>query len=230
MKKKLIIIVAITVSLGLLIRLSHVHDYLTFEHLKENRYLLQRFVSDHYPLSVAVFMTFHISTAFFVPAALILTIAGGFLFGVFLGALYVNLGALIGAVLAFLASRFLIGNWVQKRYRRQLKRFNQEIDKHGANYLFVLRIVPMLPFFITNYAAGITKIPLKKFMIASVLGTLPGSLVYAFAGHELSSIDRPEDILSTKLLIAFLLFALFSVLPAIRGFIMKRRRRVRHIS
>ena len=76
-----------------------------------------------------------------------------------------------------------------------MKRFNEEIEQHGINYIFTLRIMP-LPSFLTNYLAGMTKIPLKKFMLATVLGTIPGSLVYTFAGRQLSMIKRPEDVVS----------------------------------
>ncbi|HMK48603.1 MAG TPA: TVP38/TMEM64 family protein, partial [Thermodesulfovibrionales bacterium] len=176
MKKRLFILVLIA-GLSILVWLN-AHQYLTFENLKAHRELLQRYVAEHYLLSAAVFVAYFVSTALLVPGAVASTVAGGFLFGVVMGAIYVNIGAAVGSALAFLSSRFLIGNWVQKRYGNHLKRFNEEIEEHGLSYLFTLRIVPALPFFVTNYLAGMTKIPLRKFMLVTVLGTIPGSIVY----------------------------------------------------
>lgn len=218
MKRKAVIIIIIA-ALGLLVWFSHVHEFLTLGKLKEHRYLLQRFVAGHYYLSVALFVAFYISTAFFVPGAILSTVAGGYLFGVPMGTIYVNIAAITGATLAFLSSRFLIGDWIQKRYRDQLKRFNEEVEKYGHNFLFAMRMVPVLPFFLTNYLAGITTISLKKFVIATALGMLPGSLVYTFAGRQLAGIERLEDIFSPKLLTSFLLLALFSLLPSIKNWI-----------
>jgi len=201
------------------------HEYLTFENLKSHRELLLKYVEEHYFLSVTVFIVLFISTAFFVPAAVTLTIAAGFLFGVILGTVYVNIGSVIGSTLAFLSSRFLIGDWVQHRYRNRLKRFNDEVEKHGHNYLFTLRIVPVLPFFLVNYLSGLTKIPLKKFIFITAIGILPGSFVYAFAGRQIAKIENPNDILSPELLIAFLLLGLLALSPLLKDFIDGRKRK-----
>ena len=223
MKKRLSILVLIA-GLSIFVWLN-AHQYLTFENLKAHRELLQRYVAEHYLLSAAVFVAYFVSTALLVPGAVASTVAGGFLFGVVMGAIYVNIGAAMGSALAFLFSRFLIGNWVQKRYGNQLKRFNEEIEEHGLSYLFTLRIVPALPFFVTNYLAGMTKIPLRKFMLVTVLGTIPGSIVYTFAGRELARIEKLEDILSLKLLLAFFLLALFALTPVIRDLAKKHKKK-----
>jgi uncharacterized membrane protein YdjX (TVP38/TMEM64 family) len=226
MKKKRLIILVLIVGFGVLIWLSNMQEYLTFESLKGHRELLLKDIDEHYFLSVAVFIVFLVSTAFFVPAAVPLTVAAGFLFGVVLGTVYVNIGSVIGSTLAFLSSRYLIGDWVQNRYRKRLTRFNYEVEKHGHNYLFTLRIVPVLPFFLVNYLAGLTKIPLKKFMIITAIGMLPGSFVYAFAGRQIARIEKPQDILSPELLIAFLLLGLLALSPLIKDFIDGRKRKV----
>jgi uncharacterized membrane protein YdjX (TVP38/TMEM64 family) len=224
MKKKRLIILVLIVTSGVLIWLSGLHEYLTFENLKAHRELLQKYVSEHYILTVTVFIAFFISTAFFTPAAVPMTVAGGFLFGIVMGMIYVNIGSVIGSTLAFLSSRFLIGDWIQKRYGNKLQRFNEEMERHGHNYLFILRIVPILPFFLVNYLAGLTKIPLKKFIFISAIGMLPGSFVYAFAGRQLAKIEKLKDILSPELLIAFLLLGLLALSPVISGLANKRKK------
>jgi uncharacterized membrane protein YdjX (TVP38/TMEM64 family) len=224
MTKKRLIILVLTATVGVLIWFSGLREYLTFENLKAHRELLQQYVAGHYFLSVTVFIAFFISTAFFTPAAVPMTVAGGFLFGIVMGMVYVNIGSVIGSTLAFLSSRFLIGDWIQKRYGNKLQRFNEEIERHGHNYLFILRIVPILPFFLVNYLAGLTKIPLKKFIFISAIGMLPGSFVYAFAGRQFAKIEKLKDILSPELLLAFLLLGLFALSPVIKDLVSTRKR------
>jgi uncharacterized membrane protein YdjX (TVP38/TMEM64 family) len=146
-------------------------------------------------------------------------VASGFLFGVAAGAVYVNIASTSGAVLAFLCSRYLIGNWIQKRFSARLKSFNKEILRHGHNYLLFLRIVPIIPFFAVNYLAGITKIPLSKFIWTTVLGMLPGSVLFAYAGQRLGEIEQVRDLFSAEFIVAFSLLALFALLPVMVGFI-----------
>jgi len=213
-KKKKIIFMVFILTACLLVWLS-VKDYITFEELKKNSDVLKQFVHTHYLGSVSVFILFFISTAFFVPGAIISTIAGGFFFGIVMGTIYVNIGSTIGATLAFLSARYLLGNWIQHRYAKQLIIFNEEIARHGSNYLIVLRIIPVLPFFIVNYLSGMTKISTKKFVLITSLSMIPGSVVYTFAGQELGTLRSPEDAFSFKFLIAFGLLALFALLPVI---------------
>jgi len=213
-KKKKILLVLFILAGCFIVWLS-VKDYITFEELKKNSDVLKQFVHAHYIESVLVFILFFISTAFFVPGAIVATIAGGFFFGVVMGTIYVNIGSTTGATVAFLSARYLLGNWIQHRYAKQLMIFNEEIARHGSNYLIVLRIIPVLPFFIVNYLSGMTKISTKKFVLITSLSMLPGSVVYTFAGEELGTLRSPGDALSAKFFIAFGLLALFALLPVI---------------
>jgi hypothetical protein len=107
------------------------NEYLTFDNLKENRTILYSFVEDHYFSSVIIFIAIVVTTGFFVPAAIPMILVGGFLFGIFWGTIYVNLGFTVGATLAFLLSRYVIGNWIQHRYGDQLRSFNDEVTRFG---------------------------------------------------------------------------------------------------
>jgi uncharacterized membrane protein YdjX (TVP38/TMEM64 family) len=190
-------------------------DFISFETVARNKEALIRLVEDQYLLSVLGFMAAFVPTAFFVPGAIVLSLAGGFLFGVIPGVIYLNIGGTLGAGLAFLSSRYLVGQWIQRRYSSALKTFNEEVVRHGHYYLISLRIVPVLPFFLVNYLAGLTKISLKKFIGTTSLGMLPGSFVYTLAGQQLETVNAPEDILSVRLIVAFSLLGLFSLLPVI---------------
>lgn len=219
---------ALIVAALAVIMISGADEKLSFENLKENRKLLEAFVQTHYVRSVLLFMALYLSTAFFVPGAVVMTLAAGVLFGVMPGALYVNLAAAIGAVAAFWASRYVFGELIQQRYGRELESFNREIARHGHYYLITLRIIPVLPFFLVNYLAGMTKMPLGRFLWTSVAGILPGSVAYTFAGEQIGSIESPGDALSAKPMAALALLALFSLLPVLRdfrGYIKRKMRR-----
>jgi uncharacterized membrane protein YdjX (TVP38/TMEM64 family) len=195
--------------------ISGVADYLTFDTVKEHRSALKDFVSNHYKLSVILFIAAFLSTALFLPGAVALTLAAGFLFGLVRGVVYVNVAATIGSVLAFLSSRYLIGRWIQERFALQLSRFNREIECHGQNYLLFLRIVPLFPFFVVNYISGITKITLGKFAWTTSLGLLPGSVLYAYAGRRLGEISRIQDLFSPEVVASLFLLGLFALLPVV---------------
>ena len=211
---KQIIFIAV-IAIAILFIRYFAEDSISFETVTRNKEVLLRLVEDRYLLSVVGFMTAFVATAFVVPGALVLSLTGGFLFGVIPGILYVNLGGTLGAALAFLSSRYLVGQWIQQRYNSVLITFNEEVAKHGQYYLISLRIVPVLPFFLVNHLAGLTKISLRKFVGTTSLGMLPGSLVYTLAGQQLEKVNAPEDILSVRLIIAFSLLALFALLPVI---------------
>ena len=213
---KKIILFSIIAGMFFFIRVSDLSHYLTFENLQKNKEALHAYVEGHYAFSVILYISMYVtSTAFSIPGATILTLAGGFLFGALLCAVYVNVGATTGAIMAFLSAKYLIGAWVQNRYRRQLTRFNEEIASNGHLYLLTLRFVPVFPFFLLNVLAGLTNIPLKTFLWTTALGIIPGSLVYAFAGSQLNTIKSAGDIFSWRMAAAFILLALFSLLPVL---------------
>ena len=200
----LIVVVLVTLS-----------DLLTFEALKKNSHSLARYAGNHRVLSLLAFGIAFLSTAFFVPGALVLTVMGGFLFGTLPGALLAAIFSTAGAALAFLTSRYLIGSWVQERYALQLRYFNKEMARYGSNYLFVLRIVPIMPAFVVNYLSGLTRIEIVRFAVVTFCGIFPGALIYAMAGSHLAAIERPEDILSPKMITALSLLALLALAPVL---------------
>jgi uncharacterized membrane protein YdjX (TVP38/TMEM64 family) len=206
--------VALLAAVLLIIKYSGVGDYLTLENLKANRDSLLEYVKHNYiSSSLAYIFIYIIAIGLSIPGGAVLTLAGGYVFGTFPAVIYVNIGATGGATLAFLITRYLVGDWVQKRYENYLRRFNQEISAHGPNYLLTLRLIPIFPFFLINVCAGLTRIPLKSFIWTTSLGILPGDIVYSFAGSQLGTINSTKDIFSKNIVAAFILLALFSILP-----------------
>lgn len=204
------------VSAAVAIRFSPAGDLLTFDNFKRYSRLLQAAVQDNYLVSVAAFIGIYVAvTGLSLPGAVILTLAGGFLYGTLPATLYVNAGATAGAALSFLSARYLFGNWLQEKYERQLLRFNEEMNKRGARYLITLRLVPAVPFFLVNILAGFTRIRIGTFLWTTSLGIIPATAVFAFAGEQVLSLDSPDDILSGRILAALALLGLFPLLPGL---------------
>jgi len=214
--KKRIIFLIVILALIAITQLTDLDRYLTFENLQENKFRLQQMVEGNYVLSVGGYIvTYIVVVAFSIPGAAILTLTGGFLFGVLWGAIYVNAGATTGATLAFLFCRYVAGEWVQNKYQDKLKTFNKELSKNGYRYLLALRFIPVFPFFLINIFAGLTKIPLRTFIWTTSIGIFPGSVVYAFTGKQLGDIQSVEDIFSARIAVAFSLLALLVLFPVI---------------
>lgn len=190
-------------------------DLLGLETIKEHQTELISYTRHHYILSVAVYISILVLTAFFIPGALVMSMLGGFLFGTAAAVVYIDAGMTLGAVLAFLASRYVLGERLQKRFAPRLKALNDEVNKHGPSYLIVLRIVPIMPFFAVNYLAGATTMSLVRFTASTILGVLPGALVNAYAGEQLSNIESIKGLMSPKMVIAIIAMAVLTLIPVI---------------
>jgi len=163
------------------------------------------------PLTViAVYMAVYVAvTALSLPGAVILTLAGGALFGLWTGLVVVSFASTAGATLAFLAARYLLRDGVTRRFGVRLDEVHRGIDRNGAFYLFTLRLVPLVPFFVINLVMGLTKMPVRRYAWVSQFGMLPGTLVYVNAGTALGGLQSLSGIVSPPLLGAFALLAVF---------------------
>ena len=158
------------------------------------------------------FLIYVAVTALSLPGAVVMTLAGGALFGLWVGLLVVSFASSIGATLAFLASRLLLRDWVQGRFGDRLAAVNAGIAKDGAFYLFTLRLVPLFPFFVINLLMGLTPIKTRTFYWVSQVGMLAGTLVFVNAGTQLAKLDSLSGILSPALLGSFALLGVFPLL------------------
>ena len=217
--RKQVLFLVLFIAVILLMRFSPVSDYLTFENIKKNKDFLLAFSAENYLFSVLLYITAYVLVvALSIPGAVVLTLVGGFLFGTLWTVLYVNAGATVGAAFAFLIARYLIGDRLQHNYEHQLARFNEEIAKNGVRYPLTLRLIPVFPFFLINFLSGLTSIPLSTFIWTTSLGILPGTAVYAYAGQQLGAITTVSEILSTKVLVVFLLLGLFAIFPILLNY------------
>lgn len=208
LKKILFIVCAIV--LFLVLRSFGIDQYVNFQTIKDNREALLLFVQHHYLLAVLLFIVIYIMVAAFsIPIAAPLTIVSGFLFGAIPGALYTNIGATIGATATFLLFRYFLGASIQEKYSKKLAAFNQNIAEYGSNYLLTVRFIAAIPFFLINILAAFTPISVKTFVWTTSLGIIPGSLVFAYAGEQLGTINSMNEIFSFKVIIAFVILIAF---------------------
>lgn len=175
-------------------------------------------------IAVVYFILYVLVTALSLPGAAIMTLAGGALFGLIYGTLIVSFASSIGATLAFIVSRYLLRDTVQKRFGHKLKAINEGIAKEGAFYLFTLRLVPVFPFFLINLLMGLTPLPTRTFYWVSQVGMLAGTLVFVNAGTQLARIDSLAGILSPGLLLSFALLGVFPLLAKKIAFFFQKRR------
>ena len=191
------------------------HKYLNFEQVKTQRAAVDAWYGSH-PLATALcfFAVYVAVTALSLPGATIMTLAAGAIFGLGWGTLFVSFASSMGATLAFLASRFLLRDWVQQKFGRQLRAINEGVEKDGAQYLFTLRLIPAVPFFVINLAMGLTPLRTWTFYWVSQVGMLAGTLVYVNAGTQLAQLESASGILSPGLIGAFVLLGLFPLIAA----------------
>ncbi len=213
---KKIIIAVLFIALIVLIKVFELDAFFSFENLQNSQEKLASFVEDNYLLTVFTYIAIYIiSVALLVPIATVLTLAGGFLFGAVVGTVFVNIGATVGAILAFLFARYILGNKIQEKYGAQLEKFNKGFEENKYQYLFSLRFLPVFPFFLVNFFCGVAKVDIKTFIITTSLGIIPGSFVYTFAGSKLATIKSLEDIFTTDILLAFILLGTLTLMPVI---------------
>jgi pyruvate/2-oxoglutarate dehydrogenase complex dihydrolipoamide dehydrogenase (E3) component/uncharacterized membrane protein YdjX (TVP38/TMEM64 family) len=175
-------------------------------------------------VAIAFFVLYVVVTALSLPGAVIMTLAAGALFGLLQGTLIVSFASSIGATLAFLVSRYLLRDSVQRRFGDRLKAINDGIARDGAFYLFTLRLVPVFPFFLINLLMGLTPITTRSFYWVSQVGMLAGTVVYVNAGTQLAQLSGLSGILSPDLLVSFALLGVFPLIARrVVGWVQRRR-------
>ena len=215
MSKKTIQRIAIllgVVALIVVFKILGLERYFSLSYLKEYQESFAVLYSKHQVIVIGTYMLIYIVvTALSLPGAAVMTLAGGALFGFVVGTILVSFASTIGATLACFVSRFLLRDWVQKKFGDKLKSINKGIQDEGAFYLFTMRLIPVFPFFVINLVMGLTKMPLITFYWVSQVGMFPGTMVYINAGKELAKIDSLSGILSPSLLISFAILGLFPI-------------------
>lgn len=210
--KKLLVVTVIATVGG--IAYIQFRDALTLQHLAARESEIRRLQQDHALLVYGVaFLIYVAVTGLSLPGAVVLTLTCGWFFGFWRGLLFVSFASTTGATVAFLVSRFLLRDSLQQRFGDRLAAFNQALEREGAFYLFMLRLIPAVPFFVINLVMGLTPIRTSTFWWVSQIGMLPGTAVYVYAGSSVPNLATlaekgAQGILSPQLLVAFALLGL----------------------
>lgn len=208
-----VLILLVAIGLLTLFFSFDLHQKLTLEGLKSGLVQLHAW-RDAEPLQMALgyFFLYVLTTALSLPGALVLTLAGGAIFGFVQGFVLVSFASTVGATLAFLAARYVLRDWVQQRFGEKLKPMNDGIEKEGAFYLFTLRLVPVFPFFLINLLMGLTKMRTLTYYWVSQVGMLAGTVIYVNAGTQLAAIDSLKGIVSLPIFLSLAALGLFPLI------------------
>ncbi|WP_461607013.1 FAD-dependent oxidoreductase [Aeromonas rivipollensis] len=183
--------------------------YLSLSRLQAHQDQASAWVQAHFGQAALLFtLLYVVTTALSLPGASLLSLGGSALFGVGWGLLLVSFASSLGATLAFLSARFLLRDWVSRRFGEKLATLEAGMAKDGAFYLLSLRLIPLFPFFLINLLMGLTPIRVSTYYWVSQLGMLPGTFVYVLAGSELATLTSTGNILSPGLVAALTLLGL----------------------
>lgn len=224
MKTKLIL-VAVVAALIASFFVFDLGQYLSIDYLKSQKDALNQLYLDKPVAIISIFFLAYVAmAALALPAATILTLAGGAIFGFTAGFIIVSFASTIGATIAFLLTRYLFHDAIQSKFGDRLTALNAGIEREGAFYVFGLRLVPLFPFVVVNSVLALTKLKTWTFYWSSQVGMLAGTAVYVNAGTQLASINTLSDIAKPQLLISFALLGVFPIIAKYALALLKRNK------
>ena len=198
------------------------HRYLSFGILQENRENLIGFVQGQKVIAALAFLALYaLAVAFSIPGGSFLTIAGGFMFGTWLGGLYAVMAATVGSTLVFLAAKTAFGEILRQKASGYLQKMESGFKENELSYLLVLRLVPLFPFWLVNLVPAFVGMSLRNYVIGTFFGIIPGTFVYASVGNGLDALFRSGEtpdlgiILRPEILLPIMGLALLSLVPVL---------------
>jgi uncharacterized membrane protein YdjX (TVP38/TMEM64 family) len=190
--------------------LSGLHEAVTLKSIHANLDDWQNFAGENLLVALLIYLlVYAVVTGLSLPIAVLISLVGGAIFGRWLGTAVVSLASTLGATLAFLASRYLFRDTIQRRFGQRLEVLNKGVEQDGAYYLFSLRLVPAVPFFLINVGMGLTPIRVWIYVLVSWIGMLPGTFVYVNIGTGLATLDSLAGLVSFEVLGPLALLGLF---------------------
>lgn len=239
-----LVVALIFVAATAAIFVSGAYRFLSFSTLVAYQASLNELVAGHYLVAIAAFILLYaVVVAFSIPGGLVLTVSGGFLFGGLIGGLFSVSGATIGVACLYLIAKTAIGPMLTRKLGGRLERIRQGFSEGAWSYLFFLRLVPLFPFWVVNLAVASLQVPFVPLLVTTLLGTLPATLAFSFAGASFADVVRsqatqvqacqsagqtacgpafdPSQVLTPKILVTLLLLGLLALIPVL----MKARRR-----
>ncbi|MEP3785831.1 TVP38/TMEM64 family protein [Ascidiaceihabitans sp.] len=221
MRRLPLIAIAVVAAIGFFT----LRDYLSFDTLRDNREALVAFRDSNYVLTALLFvLAYVLIVGFSLPGATIATLTGGFLFGTVFGTVFNVTGATLGATVIFLAARYGFGETLGAKMEAStgpIKKLKDGIDENQWSMLFIMRLVPVVPFFVANLVPSFMQVPLHRFVISTFLGIIPGGLVFSSVGAGLGEVFEAGEtpdlgiIFAPHVLLPILGLAALSLLPVL---------------
>lgn len=204
MKIRVVVVFATLAAAALAFFASGAHEQLSFENIKERQDELEQLYAEHPWLMLAIFFVGYVALATTsLPGGAAATVAAGGIFGIGVATLVISFASTIGATFAFLLSRYVLRGWVEARFAARIARIDEGVGREGALYLFMLRLVPAIPFMLVNAGMGLTRMRTWTYYWVSQLGMLAGTLLFANAGSRLAEMDSPSDVFTPGIVGAF---------------------------
>lgn len=186
------------------------------------------FIEQNYFLSwfgfIALYAIMVMST---LPLTAVFTIVGGFLFGFIGGSIATLLGATLGALISFVFFKYFLGKDLHRKYEHKLESFNHEIKKYGARYLIIVHLIMVIPFFLINLFSALANVSLLTFLWTTLVGILPSTLLYSYAGSQLHYVDTLSDVFSWKILGAVAILIIFVLATILKDKIVHKKEKKR---
>lgn len=227
MKRRLVVVLVVILVI-LSLYLAGIGDYLSLDFVRSHLEDLRAFTQLQPVVAfVGGSVIYVVTTAFSLPGAAILTLLAGALFGLVQGTILVSFASTLGATLAFLMARFIARESVERKMGRWMAAINKGIEKEGTLYLLVLRLIPLVPFFVINLVMGLTKIKVWTFAWVSQLGMLPGTLVYVNAGRALADLRSVGDVATPSFVASMVALGAVPVIAKIVVARIRQRRALR---
>lgn len=189
-------------------------EWLAFDTLRDHREELLAYARSNRTLAILLAVTVYATAvALSLPGGAIMSLAIGFLFGRWLGTVLIIVAATLGATAVFLAARYLFSEAVMRRIGARGRRILSGFEENAFNYLLFLRLVPLFPFWLVNLVPAVAPVRLRTYVLATAIGIIPGSFVFANLGESLGHIDSTDALISTEIIIALALLGLFALVP-----------------
>jgi uncharacterized membrane protein YdjX (TVP38/TMEM64 family) len=217
--KTKIILLSLLLMAIFLFYFTDLNNQLEFQTIKENLGSLKNSYAERPVKTLALFVGLYVLlTSLSIPGSIVLTLLSGAIFGVVYGTFIVTLSGTVGATIAFFLSRYLFRDAVLGRFEKRYQTLDKKFCKHGKGYLFSLRLLPASPFVVINLLMGLTSINPWTYFWITFTGMLPGGMVYVYAGHRISEINSPNEILSWPII---LLLTGLGLLPLLFKYVLK---------
>ena len=201
------------------------HEYLSLESIKAQKEEFQSMIEGAPILSAFVFILLYtVCVALSLPIATLLTLLGGFLFGLLQGTLLVVTGATLGATIVFLIAKTSMGTTLREKAGPFYTKIESNMKDNAVGYLLFMRFVPLFPFVAVNVVPALFNVPLKTFFLTTFFGIIPASAVFVYFGQQLGSIESLKDIVSFEALLAFALLGVVALIPTLYNQFVKKKK------